>query len=381
MIKLLEIFKSGEHTDSAGRKWTFTDEQMQASVDAYDPTLFAAPLVIGHPAVDDPAWGWVNAIALDDHVVKATPEKVVAEFAEMVNDGRFPKMSASWFPPENPANPVPGVWYLRHVGFLGAAAPAVPGLKAASFSGDDKDIVTVDFSISDAQTLWPISRMARGLRDWLLEHFGAETADKALPDYVVEQIESQRHAAEEEQRESSPGFSAPQHEEVLPVPTEEQKSAQAKLNNQSADFAERETTLAAREKKISDSEAASKNAEIASFAESLVTENKLLPAEKEGLVSFMKTVEASTTVSFAVGDEEVTKSANEWLKTFLKGLPDRVDFNEHSDAKDQQQESTTSFNAPAGYDVDSGQLVLHNKALAYQTKNNCDYITAIGAVA
>src|SRR3546814_7761915 len=120
----LEIFKAGTHTDMAGKAHTFTAGEVVATLAAYDPALFAAPLWVGHPKVEDPAYGWVAGLSLADDIVKADPEKVEPAFAAMVNDGRFPKISASFWPPTHPSNPKPGVWYLRHVGFLGAAAPA-----------------------------------------------------------------------------------------------------------------------------------------------------------------------------------------------------------------------------------------------------------------
>ena len=63
-MSLLEIFKSGQHTDSQGREWAFSREDMEASVAAYDPAVFSAPLVVGHPQMEDPAYGWVESLSL-----------------------------------------------------------------------------------------------------------------------------------------------------------------------------------------------------------------------------------------------------------------------------------------------------------------------------
>jgi len=48
------------------------------------------------------------------------------------------------FTPTHPANPVPGVWYPRHLAFLGAVPPAVPGLGTVSLTADD---ACVEFSL------------------------------------------------------------------------------------------------------------------------------------------------------------------------------------------------------------------------------------------
>ncbi|WP_027670081.1 hypothetical protein [Rheinheimera baltica] len=374
---LLEIFKTGKRTDSKGRQWDFTDSVIDEVVSGYDPAVFSAPLVVGHPSMDAPAYGWVNSLSLDNTILKAEPVDVEPQFAALVNEKRFPKISASFFPPEHPANPKPGKWYLQHVGFLGAHAPAIPGLKAASFgaSGAD-DVVTVEFAASDMDVLWSLSRLARGLRDWMLEKFGSDEADKALPDYVVQELETQR----ERERISdvhTPGFAAPQNQ-----PTEEptvDPNKDKKAEQQTADFAARESSLAEREQALADKESKARQGEIASFAAQLVADGKLLPREETGAVAFMASLTESDTVSFAAADGKTEQQPQaDWFRDFLTGLPPRVDFAERGAAGDET--NVASFAAPAGYSVDEERLALHNKALAYQAQHKCDYNTAISAV-
>lgn len=66
----------------------------------------------------------------------AVPKQVNGEFADMVAQGAYKKVSAAFFMPTTPNNPTPGVLYLRHIGFLGAVPPAIKGLKPIEFSGD-----------------------------------------------------------------------------------------------------------------------------------------------------------------------------------------------------------------------------------------------------
>ena len=377
----LEIFKAGIHTGMDGKQYTFTEEDVKASVEAYDPALFSAPLVVGHPKVEDPAYGWVSGLAFKEGIVTADPEKVEPNFAEMVNDGRFPKISSSFWPPNHPSNPKPGVWYLRHVGFLGAAAPAVKGLKPASFSDEAADLVTIEFADADFESRWVLGRLARGLRDWMLEKFGAETADQVIPDYLARDAE---RAGDPQLMESQPAFAAPtdtthHHKEPTVDPNKDKEQ-------QAADFAERETALqtreqelAAKEQKLAEQAAAARKGDIAEFAEKLVKEGKVLPREKEGLVAFMEAQDDETVVEFAEGDTTVKKPGSDWLNSFLEGLPPRVDFNERG-AAEEDGGATAQFAAPAGYSVDPDSLAIHNKALAYQAKHQCDYTTAINAV-
>lgn len=373
-MSALEIFKSGTHTDMHGQKLTFSAEDLQASAEAYDPALFAAPLVVGHPKLNDPAYGWVKAVSSDGAILEAEPEKVEAQFAEMVNGGRFPRISASFFHPQSPSNPKPGVWYLRHVGFLGAKAPAVKGLKPASFASEDDQIVTVEFAAPGVEAgAWALTRFMRGVREYLIESRDSEVADKVIPDWVITSYEEATRETEVGESKPQAAFAQPEEEGMDP--------------NQLADFAERETALqnreadlASREQKIKDQEQVQRQQDIAAFADQLMDDGKLLPRDRDGLVAFMAGLEDSDTVSFADGETTVSKPSGEWLRDFLQGLPQQVDFAERSGAEEEEATHTASFSAPAGYAVDPARLELHNKALAYQAKHKCDYTTAIGAV-
>ncbi len=374
-MSALEIFKAGNHTTVSGQKLTFSEADLQASVEAYDPALFAAPLVVGHPDLNDPAYGWVKAVSLNGEVMRAEPEQVESQFAEMVNDGRFPRISASFYHPSSPQNPKPGVWYLRHVGFLGAQAPSVKGLKPASFAaGDANQIVTVEFAAPGTTAgSWALTRFMRGVREYLLESRDSEVADKVIPDWVITSYEEAARETEVEGPVSQAAFAQPEEESMALKPT--------------ADFAERETALqsreadlAERERKIKDQEQARRQQDIASFADQLVDDGKLLPRDRDGLVAFMAGLTDSDTVSFAEGETTVSKPCNEWLREFLQCLPQQVDFAERSAAEDEEAAGVASFAAPAGFTVDAERLALHNKALAYQTKHQCDYNTALAAV-
>ncbi len=138
----LEIFAAGTHIALSGQKFTFSAADLAATAAAYDPARHEAPLVIGHPELNEPAYGWVKVLTVAGNALLAEPDQVNPEFAELVNAGRYKKISAAFFAPTAPNNPRPGVYYLRHVGFLGAAAPAVKGLRKPVFSDGGPNIVT-----------------------------------------------------------------------------------------------------------------------------------------------------------------------------------------------------------------------------------------------
>lgn len=145
--RTIRIARTGTFTSNEGIQVSFGAAELAATAAAYDPAADPAPLVVGHPKLDDPAYGWVSGLAVEGDTLVATPDKVEPTFAEMVSEGRFPKVSARFYPPEHPANPKPGAWYLKHIGFLGAHAPGIKGLGTVQFAdGADEGAVTLDFS-------------------------------------------------------------------------------------------------------------------------------------------------------------------------------------------------------------------------------------------
>ena len=122
-----EIFRAGTRADNNGRNVTITPDDVSAIAAHYDKTKHEAPIVVGHPSTNAPAFGWVDKLTAENGVLYADFAEVDGDFADLVRKGRYKKVSASFYPPKHANNPDPGVYYLRHVGFLGAHPPAVKG--------------------------------------------------------------------------------------------------------------------------------------------------------------------------------------------------------------------------------------------------------------
>ncbi len=376
MKKTLEIFKPGKHTAMNGTTLEFTEADLAATVAAYDPGLHEAPLVVGHPGIDAPAYGWVKGLSFSEGAMAAEPDQVDAAFAELVNAGRFKKISASFYVPDAPGNPVPGVYYLRHVGFLGAQPPAVKGLKNASFAASEEGVVEFGDWADQVE-----AGLFRKLREWIIGKFGVEEADKALPPWDVDTVQTEAARPEPPEEDASASlFAERQHhnnnKEDVQMPTPEQLAAkEAALQQKEAAFAEREAKLLQQEKNAI-------HQDHLAFAEGLVKEGKLLPAMKEqavALLDFTSGLEAGQVVEFGEGEGKKSVPAGELFKAFLSGQPKIVDFGES--VKPEGEGATAEFAAAPGFTVDAAGLEQHNKALAYQSKNpGMDYMTAVKAV-
>ncbi|AMS32250.1 hypothetical protein AEM42_07260 [Betaproteobacteria bacterium UKL13-2] len=65
-MKRIHIFKQGKHTDRRGIAVDFTDSVLSESAASYDPAKHEAPMVVGHPKMDAPAYGWIKFVNFSD---------------------------------------------------------------------------------------------------------------------------------------------------------------------------------------------------------------------------------------------------------------------------------------------------------------------------
>lgn len=135
----IEIFRVGKHLDANGTEVNIEVDDIDKIVEAYDAELHEAPLVIGHPQHDKPAWGWVASLRRRGKILIAKLNDISPEISQAVRKGHYKKISASFYRPNAKRNPVSDAWYLRHVGLLGAQTPAVKGLSPLKFSDEDKE--------------------------------------------------------------------------------------------------------------------------------------------------------------------------------------------------------------------------------------------------
>ena len=255
--KWIEIARTGTFTDSAGREQTFTSGDLDAIARRYDPQKRDAPLCFGHPQTDKaPAFGWVDKLKSEGGRLYASFSRVPDEVRELVAKGHYRHVSMSLMPDRVS---------LRHVALLGAAQPAIDGLKAVEFS-DGGEAITVDFAATtrgdDSMTTEELQRQIGQLQAQL-ETLKAENAS------LKKQAET--HKQDRDKAESA------------------RNESEQKAEKTGADFA------AYREKV----EGERREARVAG----LVKAGKVKPAEKAGVLEFAAKLAAQGgTVDFAAPD-------------------------------------------------------------------------------
>ena len=257
----VEIFRAGTHQTMSGQTLTFSRADLAAIAAAFDPQNAPVPVVIGHPKADHPAYAWAESIWVEGEVLKARLKEVDPEFAELVRAGRYKRISAAFYNREASSNPVPGQYSLRHIGFLGAAAPAVKGLKPAEFSD--------------------------GESNWL-------------------------------------AFAGPSMEQIM-------RRHQAAMQ------------LVQNERDL----------------EKLIEQGKVLPCEKDEMLSFMACLNRSTEIEFCAGGER--QSMKDWFRGYLSRIPAIVPFGRRA-PPDEDSLSDAQFAAPDGRRVDRSGMYLHARA-------------------
>lgn len=318
----IHVFRAGRQTTAAGASLEFGESDMANTAKAYDPALHEAPICVGHPKHDLPAYGWVGGVSCSGPSLYAQPRQVNPEFAEMVRAGAFKKISAAFYAPDSPANPVPGVYYLRHVAFLGAQPPAVKGLQPVEFA--DVEAGVVEFAeiplteFSDPGLSY-VGGVLRSLRDFFIEQFGLDKADKVLPSWQLESIQRMADAPDAETTTAlNPSFTEPTPQETA-VSTPDLKDLQAALVASEAKAATATKALADANAATAASARSARHADALVFAENLVTADKLLPRDKALVVSLLDAVEGDAPVEFGEGDDR--KPTGKALRELLQGLP------------------------------------------------------------
>lgn len=316
----IEIFRTGRHTAMGGETLSFGEAELAAMVAAYDPALHEAPIVVGHPAHDAPAYGWIGGLSVAGDRLQAAPRQVDTAFAEMVRAGRFKRVSASFYTPDAPANPKPGAYYLRHVGFLGAQPPAVKGLKPVAFAAGDEGVV----EFADGWTVSMVARLFRGLRDMLIAQFGQERADAALPPDTIAALTEQ--AAMDTAREMmppAPAYAEPPKQEKDRVTT---NPGGAQPSPREAELAAEVERLRAQAAQFAEAEAVRRRADDAAFLEGLVAGGRLLPAVRPLAAGLLDRLSGGEAVAFAEGREAETP--RDALRALLSAAPQAVHYGE-----------------------------------------------------
>lgn len=342
------VFIGGEQTDARGNTHNWTDDDLDQIVTnsnqrIADNIYSGAPLVVGHPKTDDPAFGWVESVKRVGSTLYAKATKLHDKFAEGVQSGLWPNRSVRIGKDDNGH-------YLRHIGFLGGKPPAVEGMDPVYNQDTEATEGEVFDFEADVYTPNALSRMMRRMRDFLIEQFGLERADAVMPEWDIDSLsEHATNLRESMQRDSGnetvPAFSKP---DQTNQPGEEDMSGaagatftQADLDaaRQAGEQSGRETAQAdfATQQQQRDQEhqaalqAERDRIQFSADVSGWIGEH-ITPAQAEGMAEFMLALPTGDNASFefSAGDGDnattVSKSPRDWFRQFVANLKSPVDL-------------------------------------------------------
>jgi hypothetical protein len=321
-----KVFTTGSHTDSNGNKKVWTTADLDKIVDSLNPTYHEPPVVIGHPSDNAPAFGWVAAAKRLGSDLYLQYKDIAPEFKEWRLKGLFKKKSISVYPDGS----------LRHIGYLGGMPPAIKGLPDYAFSDAGRgQAVTYEFGdYNDMQ----IARTLRRLKNWLINKFGQEEADKALDEWDVQNI-TEEAARPDQPDDAEPIAAYNEPEEVQSMkPEDVEKVVAEKVTAAIKEFGEGmnktvtalQATITELNKSFAAGREESQRREFREFLSAPDMVRRVADGSREATINQMVTLAAAEPVSFGEGDAKTTKPALDIYKDQLKALPEVVQFGEHA---------------------------------------------------
>jgi hypothetical protein len=338
MAEWIPVFKTGIHTDSAGNSKTWTEEDLDRIVAAYDPAHHEAPVVIGHPETNSPAWGWVEGVKRTGNLLYVKERGIIPEFDAIRKRGQFKKRSISLYPDGT----------LRHIGYLGAVPPAVKGLPDVQFG--EGEAMTIEFQEDKND------RGGKGMKffDWVRQLAVKEGV--TLEDLPPLHGDRPQSFSEEDVKRQ--------------VEAEVETRLKAEKDKLAAEFSEAQTKrddeLKAREDRLRAQEAKARKDGIAAFCEGLGKEGKLTPAMMKlgmGMNNFLEQIASvETTIEFGEADDRKKQTPLEFMQDFLKGLPVQIEFREIASS---DKDIGRAGQAAAKMELKIQEKMKENAALSY----------------
>jgi hypothetical protein len=328
----IEIFRAGKQTDSNGnaKEWTVADLDKIAS--SYDPSFHEAPVCIGHPKENAPAWAWIKTVSREGQSLFAEIGDEAPEFSDWLEKKRYKKRSISLYPDLK----------VRHLAFLGAQAPAVKGLadfqeggsRFLSFSEADTkaekgESITLDFA--DWSTVWSfrsLGNLFQGIRDHFIDTKDLETANRLVPQYEIDALKSMQADPEKAALYQETDMNQQEFDTKLAAEVAKTVAAEAKATDFSEKLTAANGRVATLETEINGIKSAAQDKDLNEFCESLVTAGKLLPADKATTIAVMKALSTQSELDFAEGDKTVKKAPLAMFQERLNAGPKVIEFGE-----------------------------------------------------
>ncbi len=377
--KWMTIGKVGKWTDKNSTEVKIDDKYLDEIVANTNPE--DVKFVIEHPKYNKIGFGKISALKRVGELLLALPKEVNEDFKDAVNKGELPGRSMTI----KKANK-----QLLDISFLPPEiAPAIDGLGSYSFSSalkdknlevfilqsplpnDESHFAEVDNEkIEFAQyetSSWPfrtIKDLFRNIKDFFIEQYDLEIANKILPNYAIDETGNPPHIRE---KQTSPyvtnSFSKNKKEEVMDLSKIDLskvdpniRAAIEALNAENqqlkTDYDSKVVELQSAQTKITKSEQEKIAAEVLQFCSSEKIAKKILPAKKDRAIRFLTAQKEKGVLEFSGADgKKENFDAYEFAKELIENLPDAIDTNEFASNKTAADQTNLSDAQKIGKEI------------------------------
>ena len=333
-MKPFEIFRTGTHTSLNGQTKDFSETDLDTIASSYDPQQHEAPIVIGHPETNAPAYGWIDKLKRVGDRLIAFPKQVSNEFAELVKTGAFKKRSISITPDLQ----------LNHVGFLGAAAPAVKGLKDVEFSENPDELEFASFEF-DPVTLSEVEG----------------EPDLEPNNETVEQVNNHSQLSAQLAQFSN---------EIASLKTSLMQFADKGLNKEDLDKIHQ---------RIAELRFSMQTNEFELMLNEKLAYGSLTPAMKNKILKIVGFLQKQNFASSDFSSTDFSKQVNSMFTELVETFP-QLNLNSDFATKEKKTDLKTDDDFE-GFEIDSDQLKVHKQALSISKEKNISYLAAVKEVA
>lgn len=313
-----EVFKIGTHKSDKGITKDYSIDDLNFIAKSYNPEEDEAPIVVGHPVDNSPAYGWVSSLEVTPDgtlVADAPDEKLQSDFLTAVKEGRYKKRSISLTPDGK----------LRHIGFLGGAAPAVKGLADIQFSQPSSTVIEFD---------------------------------------LVEEDKTPESNAENQSLDS------------ISVKIDELKKSLSDLNQSFSDNKtdDLKSKIDSLQSQFNDLQTKFNRDDFNSLLSDKLSQGYLTPVIKDKILSVSDYME-SQNFSTDFSQDKFNKEVRGLLKDLIGSFPKLVHFENFAEKPEHDDKSIDDDFS--GFSVDAESKALHKKALNLMKKDSISYIAAV----
>lgn len=373
-FKWMAIGKVGNWTDKNNTAVKIDEKYLDEVVANTKPE--DVKFVIEHPKYDKIGFGKTGALKRVGDLLFALPKEVNEDFKNAVNKGELPGRSMTI----NRATKK-----LLNISFLPPEIdPAIDGLGAYSFSSaikdenldvfilqaplpnDESHFAEIDSAaggdkIEFAQyevSSWPfrtIKDLFRNIKDFFIEQYDLETANKILSNYAIDEVGNAPHIWE---KQTSPyvtnSFSKNNQEEKMDLSKVDLtkvdpnvKAAIEALNAENqklkTDYDSKVVELQSAQTTITKAESEKIEAEVLQFCSSEKIAKKILPADQKKAVRFLTAQKEKSVLEFSSADgKKENFDAFEFAKQLIEKLPDAIDTTELAKGSNAAEQSNLS---------------------------------------